>query len=74
MSYYVLDLFEFFFLILIFNYFAISSDFLPNMISIIVGIINNYKMVDQDKSLRNFKTIIVGKSSVGKSTILLRYI
>jgi GTPase SAR1 family protein len=28
-------------------------------------------MVDQP--LRNFKTIIVGNSGVGKSTILLRY-
>lgn len=31
-------------------------------------------MVDQEKPLRNFKTIIVGKSGVGKSSILLRFI
>lgn len=31
-------------------------------------------MVDQEKPLRNFKTIIVGRSSVGKSTLLLRYV
>lgn len=31
-------------------------------------------MIDQEKPLRNFKTIIVGKSGVGKSSILLRFI
>lgn len=30
-------------------------------------------MVDQEQ-IRNFKTIIVGRSSVGKSAILLRFI
>lgn len=28
----------------------------------------------EDSTLRNYKTIIIGRSAVGKSTLLLRYV
>lgn len=31
-------------------------------------------MNDEEQTLKNFKTIIIGKSAVGKSTLLLRYV
>lgn len=31
-------------------------------------------MADEEQAIRNFKTIIIGKSAVGKSTLLLRYV
>jgi GTPase SAR1 family protein len=31
-------------------------------------------MTEEDQAIKNFKTIIIGKSAVGKSTLLLRYV
>lgn len=31
-------------------------------------------MADDEQTLKSFKTIIIGKSAVGKSTLLLRYV
>ena len=31
-------------------------------------------MAEEDQAIKNFKTIIIGKSAVGKSTLLLRYV
>lgn len=31
-------------------------------------------MADEESTIKNFKTIIIGRSAVGKSTLLLRYV
>lgn len=31
-------------------------------------------MAEEENTIKNFKTIIIGRSSVGKSTLLLRYV